>query len=853
FAIPENPQFTYHEETGELTVYTADGQEAGTVQMPKNEGKTVFPVVVKDKDGNLYKVEDESGETAGDGATANGEEKQLKATYIGKQTDPLPRLDNVNVAADVATVTFSKGAGKFTFDTWQDYYGSVSVIESKKVYEHLACGDRRYDVPWKLLPEGESDVVEAKIEIRDKSLDPEKVIFSTPQGTVYKHVYDPKKQTYALTLVAGADGDVQEIYALNKLSGASYQTLGKLNVITCRRQTPRVALVSVNDYTADVRTVKNELDRIYNPVGITWEVATDTFSYLADRDYFEKGSGLLKAYNEKMTALQNAYRAARGGIEKNTCYVFVLNYSGGDNDRNTAGFMPHGKQFGYIFLSGISKNEAGHVIAHELGHGLWKLKHTFDDSYGKTAAATEGTTDNLMDYNKGAHLAKWQWDVMREPAIFDGVFDSDEEGMMAARACAAPQPVNKGTLEAEHQTTEGLEYIGFGASIKCSKTWYYHLGSEEKKSGWYEYENYLQIPDVKNFIIDYALASGNISVNTISEWRVEPAVKRIETEVLSGRLSDDFFNTIIYLNRKYSETCSKYTLEYSGSGLATPIYPEFDIIFIFTGLDVTKIATIGVAKTFGALRSIGIQTLAKFSKLGYQLKLVGPEYVLFSELNVEIARFGSNGLVLTKYITNSPPSICIFVDNVYTAFEVTGKGAIGRLVLWKTPEGDIVWQIVDATGNIGIRESWPNFINIFKANTDEIVEAATKIKNYRIANNLKGGNYGYLEGTVNGKVVDSKMWRSVSQASAKEEIHIFRAIEAEGAGGAWLRITDSEYRMLNDLAYKLGGKAGVRYPNVHGEIKIISELPYCNSCQGIIQQFNEMFPNIKLILIDGVK
>jgi hypothetical protein len=95
-------------------------------------------------------------------------------------------------------------------------------------------------------------------------------------------------------------------------------------------------------------------------------------------------------------------------------------------------FMPRGKQFGYIFLSGISKNEAGHVIAHELGHGLWKLKHTFDDSYGKTAAATEGTTDNLMDYNKGAHLAKWQWDVMREPAIFDGVFDSDEEGMMAA-------------------------------------------------------------------------------------------------------------------------------------------------------------------------------------------------------------------------------------------------------------------------------------------------------------------------------------------------------------------------------------------------------------------------------------
>lgn len=51
----------------------------------------------------------------------------------------------------------------------------------------------------------------------------------------------------------------------------------------------------------------------------------------------------------------------------------------------------------------------------------------------------------------------------------------------------------------------------------------------------------------------------------------------------------------------------------------------------------------------------------------------------------------------------------------------------------------------------------------------------------------------------------------------------------------------------------LGGKVGNTYPNIKGEIKIISELPYCDSCTGVIQQFNEMFPNIKLILIDGVK
>ena len=48
-------------------------------------------------------------------------------------------------------------------------------------------------------------------------------------------------------------------------------------------------------------------------------------------------------------------------------------------------------------------------------------------------------------------------------------------------------------------------------------------------------------------------------------------------------------------------------------------------------------------------------------------------------------------------------------------------------------------------------------------------------------------------------------------------------------------------------------QSGVRYPTVTGELKIVSENPYCASCTGIIQQFHDMYPNIKLILIDGAK
>ncbi|MDR2065461.1 MAG: hypothetical protein LBP85_07130 [Prevotellaceae bacterium] len=69
------------------------------------------------------------------------------------------------------------------------------------------------------------------------------------------------------------------------------------------------------------------------------------------------------------------------------------------------------------------------IAAHELGHGIWALKHTFDNDYGNIAV---NTTGNLMDYTPGAnHLAKWQWEIIRYPALFTDPFGGDEEGMYA--------------------------------------------------------------------------------------------------------------------------------------------------------------------------------------------------------------------------------------------------------------------------------------------------------------------------------------------------------------------------------------------------------------------------------------
>ena len=52
---------------------------------------------------------------------------------------------------------------------------------------------------------------------------------------------------------------------------------------------------------------------------------------------------------------------------------------------------------------------------------------------------------------------------------------------------------------------------------------------------------------------------------------------------------------------------------------------------------------------------------------------------------------------------------------------------------------------------------------------------------------------------------------------------------------------------------RLQGVSGEVIEDVTGSLKIVSENPYCASCQGVIQQFSDMFPNIEITLIDGVK
>jgi hypothetical protein len=54
---------------------------------------------------------------------------------------------------------------------------------------------------------------------------------------------------------------------------------------------------------------------------------------------------------------------------------------------------------GFRGFGGGYSSAITHTMSHELGHGVYKLQHTFDYNI------PEKTTDNLMDYNDGDFLA----------------------------------------------------------------------------------------------------------------------------------------------------------------------------------------------------------------------------------------------------------------------------------------------------------------------------------------------------------------------------------------------------------------------------------------------------------------
>ena len=410
--LSENDNVEYDRSTGQVVIRGEDGTRT---EFTATSG---MPTTIADKNGTIFEI-NQAGQI-----TEIGQKPSTGTAHAGADLQSVPpSTPSPNLARQTATVTFlPHPEQKYAFDQWNPVYQKSLLIAPK--YDIL---NDNYYVPFKNIPPGNSDKIIAQIDINDRSIEIDSIVFQTSKGVIFK----PQKREgnrFELTLASGKENDGQELFAMYK-QGENWLTLGKLRIQTYSRKTQKVVLVPVNNATIDTATIARQLNQIYEKIGITWQVEkAENFEYENVPDFFERNSRLLSAYTQTMKQFQNEYFDILGDeFDSKAAYLFIFDQT--DTDRNQSGFMPRGEQIGYIFSRGMTVQELGTVIAHELGHGVFQLKHTFD-GYG---LSENELPNNLMDYSQGTHLAKWQWDLIWAPGIVMRIFERDGDAMNLVR------------------------------------------------------------------------------------------------------------------------------------------------------------------------------------------------------------------------------------------------------------------------------------------------------------------------------------------------------------------------------------------------------------------------------------
>lgn len=193
--------------------------------------------------------------------------------------------------------------------------------------------------------------------------------------------------------------------------------------------------------------IEEELNGMYKPTGITWQVALEDASFAVgdwdtgiDDDLSSAGNmslnigehKLLSRVSNEMSRITDLY-FDNVAEDNDAAYLFEvpsIAASDAETGETLFGYMPRGRNEG--FLSTARRNGTGDFytdIAHELGHGMFALEHIWDlekVDVNDVDIAKEKGTDNLMDYDGGEVLLGAQWERVQNPDF--ELYFLDEEG-----------------------------------------------------------------------------------------------------------------------------------------------------------------------------------------------------------------------------------------------------------------------------------------------------------------------------------------------------------------------------------------------------------------------------------------
>jgi len=396
-----NPQTGKGTEPISITVQPVPSSgPGGSTPAPANYTVDSLPTTLKDAKDNVFKV-NQDGQVV---QIASGDGKSLLQNANTKKID--------SDKGEVHFIDYPEKQ-KYAFDGWKEVYKKSSTFN--KEYERL----ENYYVSQKAIAPSETDFIKAQVELKDSSINPRDIEFVSGTGVKYvKKALDSTYTLYEIEVIGGPASDAQEIYALYKPTGSKTLNLGKIKVSSYSKIEKEITIVLVNNITVDQTQIIEGINDVFKPIGITFNVKFVSLTPSVSFDLNNDGKLAIKstnfgAFTTEMKKLNDQFLSS--SVSTNSDLVFfVLNLS---DSAGVSGMMPRGKRFGYIF-KGESPQNLPRVIAHEIGHGLFRFKHTFD--YNNQQGLW---SFNLMDYPHGDNLAKYQWDVSRDVPLIVQLFE----------------------------------------------------------------------------------------------------------------------------------------------------------------------------------------------------------------------------------------------------------------------------------------------------------------------------------------------------------------------------------------------------------------------------------------------
>ena len=364
--------------------------------------------------------------------TTNGvtstQEKIYHIDKDGKVSEPQtvaqggkPTKENTNGVSKngEATALTAKGI-EVTFENTADskYAYEVPTKAYSKDYQKL---DGKY-IPFKAVVKGETEPFLAKVQITDKNISADSLIFKTDKGALIESKRVEGSNDFLLTLKGFHSFAVEQVQATIK-QGKKYQIAGVFNLVHLSPKTAKVILVpTAENISMDIDRVKSIYSKIGVTLDITWAAPFDITPYLTNgvletKDVF----GDLTDYSPSQQAVINAYKAT-GKVANDTYYVFITNAK---SSTGQGGYMALGGQFGFVF------DQTERTLAHELGHGIFKLAHPFKKKQ-------QGNVPSLMDYTSDEALLFADWKQINDPAFKIGIFQGQGEGEFAGKIWLTP-------------------------------------------------------------------------------------------------------------------------------------------------------------------------------------------------------------------------------------------------------------------------------------------------------------------------------------------------------------------------------------------------------------------------------